>query len=433
LSRRPATSAGAPGTRRVSRPDAEEIGRIFRAQSGRSLATLIRVLGDVALAEDAVQDAFAIALERWARDGLPPNPGGWITTTARNRALDRLRRDRRGRELLDEVARLTPDDGELPGDEFEEAGGGRVVDDRLQLIFLCCHPALSLEAQVALTLRLLGGLSTEQVATAFLVTERTMAQRLVRAKRKIAAAHIPFRVPADRQLPDRLDAVLGILYLIYNAGADQPAPLGEPSLRAEALRLARLLAGLLPDEPEVAGLLALLLLTESRQAARYDEDGSLVLLRDQDRARWSRRLIAEGQQIARACLRRDHPGPYQLQAAINAVHADAIAFADTDWPQIVALYDHLLALDPSPVVALNHAIAVAEVDGPQAGLALIDALDGLDRYHAFHVARGELLFRTGDVEQAREVLVRAAALAPTDATRRHLRHRAEQLALQQPG
>jgi RNA polymerase sigma-70 factor (ECF subfamily) len=417
----------------VGRPDAEEIGRIFREESGRSLATLIRVLGDVDLAEDAVQEAFAIAVDRWARDGLPPNPGGWITTTARNRVLDRLRRDRRGRELLDEVARLTPDDGERPDDEDEDQEGGRVVDDRLRLIFMCCHPALSLEAQVALTLRLLGGLSTEQVATAFLVTEPTMAQRLVRAKRKIAAAHIPFRVPADRELPDRLDAVLGVLYLIYNAGADQPEPLGKPSLRGEAIRLARLLARLMPDEPEVAGLLALLLLTDSRQAARYAEDGSLVLLRDQDRTRWSRRLIAEGQQIVRACLRRDHPGPYQLQAAINAVHADAVTFADTDWPQIVALYDHLLALDPSPVVALNRAIAVAEVEGPEAGLALVEALDGLDRYHAFHVARGELLVRTGDVEQAREVLLRTAALAPTDATRLHLRHRAEQLARQQLG
>jgi RNA polymerase sigma-70 factor (ECF subfamily) len=413
----------------VGRPDAGQIGRIFREESGRSLATLIRVLGDVDRAEDAVQEAFAVAVERWARDGLPPNPGGWITTTARNRALDRLRRERRGRELLDDVARLTPDDRELLHDEHEE--GGRVVDDRLRLIFMCCHPALALDAQVALTLRLLGGVSTAQVASAFLVTEPTMAQRLVRAKRKIAAAHIPFRVPAERQVPERLDAVLGVLYLIYNAGADQPEPRGEPSLRGEAIRLARLLAGLMPDEPEVAGLLALLLLTDARQAARYDEDGSLVLLRDQDRTRWSRRLIAEGQQIVRACLRRDHPGPYQLQAAINAVHADAVTFADTDWPQIVALYDHLLALDPSPVVALNRAIAVAEVEGPAAGLALVDALDALDRYHAFHVARGELLIRTGDVQQAREVLLHAAALAPTDATRRHLRHRAEQIARQQ--
>jgi len=415
----------------VGRPDAAEIGRIFREESGRSLATLIRVLGDVDRAEDAVQEAFAVAVERWAHDGLPPNPGGWITTTARNRALDRMRRERRGRELLDELARLTPDDGEPPHDEGED--GGRVVDDRLRLIFMCCHPALSLEAQVALTLRLLGGVSTARVASAFLVTEPTMAQRLVRAKRKIAAAHIPFRVPPDRQLPDRLDAVLGVLYLIYNAGADQPEPLGEPSLRSEAIRLARLLAGLMPDEPEVAGLLALLLLTDARQAARYDEDGSLVLLRDQDRTRWSRPLIMEGQRIVRACLRRDQPGPYQLQAALNAVHADAVMFADTDWPQIVALYDHLLALDPSPVVMLNRAIAVAEVEGPEAGMALVDTLDGLDRYHAFHAARGELLVRTGDVARAREVLLRAAALAPTAATRRHLRHRAEQVMRHQLG
>jgi RNA polymerase sigma-70 factor (ECF subfamily) len=415
----------------VDRSDAEEIGRIFREESGRSLATLIRMLGNLDLAEDAVQEAFAIALDRWTRDGLPPNPGGWITTTARNRALDRLRRDRRGRELLDDVARLTPDEDVPP--DGEEAQGGRVVDDRLRLIFMCCHPALSLEAQVALTLRLLGGLSTQQVATAFLVTEATMAQRLVRAKRKIAAAHIPFRVPADRELPDRLDAVLGILYLIYNAGADQPESPGEPSLRGEAIRLARLLAGLMPDEPEVAGLLALLLLTDSRQAARYDDDGSLVLLRDQDRTRWSRALIAEGQQIVRACLRRGRPGPYQLQAAISAVHADATTFDDTDWPQIVALYDHLLALDPSPVVALNRAIAVAEVEGPEAGLALVDALDGLDRYHAFHVARGELLARAGITDRARAALQRAAELAPTAATRRHLCHRADQLARRQLG
>jgi RNA polymerase sigma-70 factor (ECF subfamily) len=416
----------------LGRSDVEEIGRIFREESGQSLATLIRVLGDVDRAEDAVQEAFTIAVDRWARDGLPANPGGWITTTARNRALDQLRRDRRGGELLDEVARLKPHDGQPDGEEMAHDDGGRVVDDRLRLIFLCCHPALALDAQVALTLRLLGGLTTAQVATAFLVTEPTMAQRLVRAKHKIAAAHIPFRLPPDRQLADRLDAALGVLYLIYNAGADQPEPLGQPSLRGEAIRLARLLAGLLPDEPEAAGLLALLLLTESRQAARYDADGALVLLRDQDRTRWSHRLIAEGQQILRACLRRDQPGPYQLHAAINAVHADAVTFADTDWPQIVTLYDHLLVLDPSPVVALNRAIAVAEVDGPEAGLALIDALDGLDRYHAFHAARGELLARTGDMDEARTALVHAAALAPTDATRQHLRHRADQLAPHQP-
>jgi RNA polymerase sigma-70 factor (ECF subfamily) len=417
------------------RPDAEQIGRIFREESGRSVATLIRVFGDIDLAEDAVQEAFTIALDRWARDGLPPNPGGWITTTARNRAIDRLRRDRRGRELLDEVARSSPDDIEPAAEqqqdrEAEAEGGGRVVDDRLRLIFMCCHPALSLEAQVALTLRLLGGLSTEQVAKSFLVTEPTMAQRLVRAKRKIAGAHIPFRVPGHHELPDRLDAVLGVVYLIYNAGADQPEVPGEPSLRGEAIRLARLLAGSMPDEPEVAGLLALLLLTDARQAARYDDDGSLVLLRDQDRSRWAHRKTAEGRRVVEACVRRDQAGPYQLHAAINAVHAEAATFADTDWPRIAALYDHLFALDPSPVVALNRAIAVAEVDGPEAGLALLDELDGLDRYHAFHVARGELLVRTGDVQQGREALLRAATLAPTEPTRRHLRERTEQLAPQ---
>ncbi|HSK95218.1 MAG TPA: DUF6596 domain-containing protein [Euzebyales bacterium] len=411
----------------MRRPDADEIGRIFRAESSRALATLIRVVGDVDLAEDAVQEAFAIAIARWTVDGLPPNPGGWITTTARNRALDRVRRERRGRELLDELSRLASDDVPRAVDD-EDPAGAWVVDDRLRLIFMCCHPALSLEAQVALTLRLLGGLSTTQVAAAFLVTEPTMAQRLVRAKRKIAAAHIPFRVPAERDLADRLDAVLGVLYLIYNAGADQPEVPGAPSLRGEAVRLARLLSGLLPDEPEVAGLLALLLLTDARQAARYDDDGALVLLRHQDRTRWSRRLIAEGQEILRACLRRDRPGPYQLQAAVSAVHADAVTFADTDWPQIVALYDHLLALDPGPVVALNRAIAVAEVHGPEMGLALVDALDGLDGYHAFHVTRGELLARCGQVAQARAALSRAATLAPTEVTRRHLRDRAELLA-----
>lgn len=408
-------------------PTTDEIGRIFRAESGRSLAALVGVLGDVDLAEDAVQEAFVTAVDRWLRFGLPPNPGGWITTTARNRAVDRLRRERRGRELIDEVGRTQPADQEQSDDEEDDGDGGAVVDDRLRLVFMCCHPALSLEAQVALTLRLLGGLSTQQVADAFLVAEPAMAQRLVRAKRKIAAAHIPFRMPTARDLPDRLDGVLGVLYLVYNAGADRPEPAGEPSLCGEAIRLARLLADLMPDEPEVVGLLALLVLTEARRPARYDSRGALVLLRDQDRTLWSGRLSAEGRQLVRGCLRRGRPGPYQLQAAINAVHSDAITFPHTDWPQIVALYDHLLALDPSPVVALNRAIAVAEVTGAEAALDLVDALPGLGRYHAWHMARGELLALTGRVEEAAAALLQAAALAPTDTVRHHLRGRAEQL------
>ena len=296
------------------------------------------------------------------RDGLPPNPGGWITTTARNRAIDRLRRESRGRELLSEVAVLSPgnDDPGMP----EEVGP--VQDDRLRLIFTCCHPALSTEAQVALTLRLLGGLSTKEVARSFLVTEPTMAQRLARAKRKIKAARIPYRVPEDHELPDRLRPVLAVVYLVYNAGLTSPA---EPGLCAEAIRLARILATLMPDEPEVAGLLALLLLTESRRASRTRPDGSLVLLGEQDRTRWDRALIEEGQAIVRRCLRRNQPGPYQLQAAINAVHADAATVEQTDWSQIVALYDQLLAVAPTPVVALNRAIAIGEVQGPAAALA----------------------------------------------------------------
>ncbi|WP_324277781.1 RNA polymerase sigma factor [Blastococcus brunescens] len=363
-------------------PGAERIGRIFREESGRSTATLIRALGDVDLGRGRRSGGVRDCSGPLASGGLPPNPGAWITTTARNRALDRLRRERRGRQLLDEVARLASGDGEPQprADDDDAADGAPVVDDRLRLVFMCCHPALALEAQIALTLRLLGGLSTADVAAAFLVTESTMAQRLVRAKRKISAAHIPFRVPTAAALPDRVDAVLGVVYLIYNAAADRPDPPGEPSLRAEAIRLARLLDDLLPDEPEVAGLLALLLLTESRRAARYDEEGALVLLRDQDRTLWNGRLVAEGQQLLRACLDRDRPGPYQVQAAVNAVHADAGTYAATDWAQIASLYDHLLALDPGPVVALNRAIAVAEVHGPEAGLALVDALGGLAGY-----------------------------------------------------
>jgi RNA polymerase sigma-70 factor, ECF subfamily len=391
--------------------DQAEVARIFREESGRSVATLIRVVGDIDLAEDAVQEAFAVALRKWPAEGLPPNPGGWITTTARNRALDRLRRESRGRELLSEVAVLLPGDQEP--DMAEEVGAGAVQDDRLRLIFTCCHPALSTEAQVALTLRLLGGLSTTQVARSFLVAEPTMARRLVRAKRKIKAARIPYRVPQAHELPDRLRPVLAVVYLVYTAGLTGPA---DPGLCTEAIRLARILATLLPDESEVAGLLALLLLTESRRASRLAPDGSLVLLGEQDRTRWDRALIEEGQAIVRWCLRRNQPGRYQLQAAINAVHADAGTIEETDWSQIVALYDQLLAVAPTPVVALNRAIAIGEVQGPAAALALVDELE-LDNYHPFHATRADLLRRLGRHNEAATAYRRAAAMAPTDAER----------------
>jgi RNA polymerase sigma-70 factor, ECF subfamily len=397
----------------AARLDTAGIGRVFREESGRSLAGLIRVFGDIDLAEDAVQEAFAVALRRWPREGVPPNPGGWITTTARNHALDRLRRESRGRQLLSDVAVLSPGDGD-PGMPEEL---GPVQDDRLRLIFTCCHPALSIEAQVALTLRLLGGLSTTQVARSFLVSEATMAARLVRAKRKIKAARIPYRVPEAHELPGRLRAVLAVVYLIYNAGMTSPAG---PDLCAEAIRLARVLVALMPDEPEVAGLLALLLLTESRRESRTRPDGSLVLLGEQDRTTWDRALIEEGQAIVRRCLRRDQPGAYQLQAAINAVHADAPTVERTDWPQIVALYDHLLEVAPTPVVALNRAIAIGEVQGPAAALALVDELD-LDNYHPFHAARADLLRRLGRDSEAAAAYERAAAMAPTEAERDFLR------------
>jgi RNA polymerase sigma-70 factor, ECF subfamily len=387
--------------------DEAEVGRIFREESGRSVAALIRVFGDIDVAEDAVQDAFAVALRKWTGDGLPPNPGAWITTTARNRAIDRLRRESRGRELLSEAALLSPDNDDPGSLEME----GPVQDDRLRLIFTCCHPALSTEAQVALTLRLLGGASTKEVAKSFLVTEPAMAQRLARAKRKIKAARIPYRVPEEHELPDRLRPVLAVVYLVYNTGLTSTT---DPDLCSEAIRLARILATLMPDEPEVAGLLALLLLTESRRASRTRPDGSLVLLGEQDRRRWDRALIEEGQAIVRQCLRRNQPGAYQLQAAINAVHADATTLEQTDWSQIVALYDQLLALTPTPVVALNRAIAIGEVRGASAALALVDELD-LDNYHPFHATRADLLRRLGRNGEAAAAYERAAALAPTDA------------------
>ena len=393
-------------------PDQTTVDRIFRAEAGRTVATLIRVFGDIDLAEDAVQDAFATALRTWPVEGLPPNPGGWITTTARMRGLDRLRRESRGRKLLGEAAVLWSGADDAP--EQEESP---VPDDRLRLIFTCCHPALSTDTQVALTLRLLGGLSTTEVARSFLVAESTMAQRLVRAKRKIKAARIPYRVPEDHELPDRLPPVLAVLYLLYNAGLTSAA---EPSLCAEAIRLARIVATLMPDEPEVAGLLALLLLTESRRAARTRPDGSLVVLGEQDRRQWDRALVEEGQAILRWCLSRDQPGWYQLQAAINAVHADAAIAEQTDWSQVVVLYDQLLALAPSPVVALNRAVAIGEVRGAGAALALVDTLD-LDGYYPFHATRADLLRRLGRDGEAAVAYQRAAALAPTDAERDFLR------------
>ncbi|MEV4314755.1 RNA polymerase sigma factor [Actinocrispum sp. NPDC049592] len=372
------------------------IGRIFREESGRSVAALIRFCGDIDVAEDAVQDAFTLALRTWPDTGLPANPGGWITTTARTRAIDRFRREKRGRELQHATAMLTTP---------EEVN--TVPDDRLRLIFTCCHPALSAQVRVALTLRLLGGLSTVEVAQAFLVSESTMAQRLVRAKHKITAARIPYRIPEPEDLPGRLRSVQAVLYLIYNTGND---------LCGEAIRLARLLHQLMPDEPEVAGLLALMLLIESRRPSRIRPDGSLVVLAEQDRTQWDQALIQEGQDLLRWCLRRDHPGPYQLQAAINAVHADAATAQDTDWPQILTLYDHLYALTPTPVVALNRAIAVAEVHGPASALVLIDALD-LDGYYAFHATRADLLHQLGRHSEASAAYQRAGALAPTEAER----------------
>jgi RNA polymerase sigma-70 factor (ECF subfamily) len=388
------------------------IGRIFRGESGRSVATLIRIFGDIDLAEDAVQEAFALALRKWPVEGLPPNPGGWITTTARNRAIDHLRRESRRRELLGQVVEPEAPPGEEPGP---------VQDDRLRLIFTCCHPALSTEARIALTLRLLGGLTTAEVARAFLVAESTMAKRLVRAKHKIKAAHIPYRVPGEADLPERLRPVLAVLYLTYNAGTDGP---GGDDLRHEAIRLARAVSGLMPDEAEVAGLLALLLLTESRWPTRYSADGALVLLGDQDRSSWDRPLIEEGHAIVRACLRRNQPGPYQIQAAINAVHTDAESFEATDWSQILELYDQLLAMTPTPVVAMNRAIALGEVQGPQAALDVLDGLD-LDEYQLFHAARADLLRRLGRHDEARPAYALAASLAVSDAERVFLSDRLE--------
>jgi RNA polymerase sigma factor (sigma-70 family) len=391
-----------------------DLASIYRAEYGRCVATLARLLGDINLAEEAVQDAFTTALQKWQT--LPPNPGAWIVTTARNRAIDRLRREST-REARHAQALLLHQQ-----DEPQEVGP--VKDDQLRLIFTCCHPALAPDARTALTLRLLGGLEVPEIARAYLVQEATVAQRIVRAKKKIRDAAIPYRVPAEHELPNRLPPVLTVLYLMFNEGYTSTAgPLIRTDLCAEAIRLARELAALMPDEPEVLGLLALLLLTEARRPARLNQAGELVLLADQNRSLWNRTLIAEGHGLVRRCLRRNRPGPYQIQAAINAVHTDGAA---TDWPQVLTLYDQLLALAPTPVVALNRAVAVAEVHGPAVALAVLEDVD-LPGYHRLPATRAELLARLGRDAEARAAYDQAMALATNETERAFLQTRRTEL------
>ncbi|MDR6612844.1 sigma-70 family RNA polymerase sigma factor [Leifsonia sp. 1010] len=416
----------------VPLPDADAITSVFREQYGRAVSVLYRVFGDLDRAEDAVQDAFAVAAERWPCDGIPPAPAGWIITTARRRAIDRLRRDAVGREKEAEAAllRQLTDDGHADADEDADDPADAIADDRLRLVFTCCHPALSPEARVALTLRLLGGLTTAEIARAFLVPEPTMAQRISRAKAKIRDARIPYRIPSADDLPARLRSVLAVVYLVFSEGyaASAGDRLVREELCTEAIRLARELRSLLPDEEEVLGLLALLLLVDARRAARVDAAGALVPLPEQDRSRWNAEQIAEGHELVRKCLARGRPGPYQLQAAIQAVHDDAPTAADTDWPQIVALYDQLLRASPTPVVALNRAVAVAEVQGPDTGLAALDPLrEPLAGFYLLHGVRAGLLLRAGRTAEAAHEYGVAASLCGGDAERAFLLERRDAL------
>ena len=412
----------APADAPMTDVQSSEIERVFREHYGRAVSVLVRACGDIDTAEEAVQDAFVAAVERWPSAGVPPNPAAWIITTARNRAIDRFRRESTRDDRHAEAMRLH--DAGDPETEEESV----VRDDQLRLIFTCCHPALATSVQVALTLRLLGGLTTPEIARAFLVPEATMAQRLVRAKGKIRDARIPYRVPNASELPGRLRAVLAVVYLIFNEGytASSGDRLIREDLCSDAIRLGRLLAELLPDVPEPQGLLALMLLLESRRAARTTADGAMVLLTDQDRGLWDRRLIAEGQAIVRQCLARNEPGPYQIQAAINAVHSDAPRAEATDWRQIVELYDQHLAIAPSPVVVLNRAVAVAEVEGPEAALALVEGLD-LGGYRLYHAIRGDLLRRVGRRAEASLAYGAAIALTENEAERDFLERRRRSL------
>jgi RNA polymerase sigma-70 factor (ECF subfamily) len=404
---------------------AQSIEQIFRQEYGKAVAVLIRFCGSIDLAEEAVQDAFALALQRWPTTGLPPSPVGWLITTARNRAIDHVRREASRADRHWAAAMLEDRETPNPEESMEEE---TIIADRLRLIFTCCHPAIALESQVALTLRLLGGLTTGEIAAAFLQPETTMAQRLVRAKGKIRDAKIPFRIPGDADLAQRTRAVLAVIYLIFNEGyiAHSGELLTRDNLCTEAIRLGTQLVELLPDEPEAKGLLALMLLIDSRRTARIDATGELLTLPAQDRSRWNHAMIQEGVQLVTACIRHNRPGPYQIQAAINAMHAGATSPAATDWRQIVALYDQLLSIAPSPVAALNRAVAVAELDGPDAALDILETLD-LQRFYLFHAIRADLLRRLGRSVEAVQAYQAAVACTDNAVERRFLQRQLDGL------